>query len=317
MRSASLFVLLATALACALFAAPAQAQRDRVFVASYGSDSNPCTFGSPCKTFQNAFSVVAAGGEITAIDSAGFGPLTIDKAVTITSPNGVEAGIAAPSGDTAVTIQAETNDVVVLNGLTLEGAGTGMYGIAFESGAELDVVNCTVRNYTSAGIVVEPASSAMSLLVSNTIVSDMDTGTGIFLLASAGSIQAALDNVTLNNSSAGLVALASGRAIEVQVSSSHVDNNLTQGILAGGNSSFSASVILKDVTLNQEPDGVVLDAYSTVWLSGVIQGAASGFGTTMGVKFSSGTGTAAYSDNTNHLMGGIAGSGTLQTWTSN
>jgi hypothetical protein len=40
----------------------------RVFVASYGNDSNPCTFLSPCKTFQQAVNVVNAGGEVTAID---------------------------------------------------------------------------------------------------------------------------------------------------------------------------------------------------------------------------------------------------------
>jgi len=34
-----------------------------------------------------------AGGEVTAIDSAGFGPINITKAVTITSPDGVEAGV--------------------------------------------------------------------------------------------------------------------------------------------------------------------------------------------------------------------------------
>src|ERR1700688_3113721 len=92
----------ALALAVTLPAASAQAAgRDRVFVASYGSDSNPCTFGSPCKTFQNAINVVAQGGEVTAIDSAGFGTFTISHAVTITSPNGVEAGIAAPASGAA------------------------------------------------------------------------------------------------------------------------------------------------------------------------------------------------------------------------
>src|SRR5580692_8491112 len=106
MRNTTLFVLLATMLACAMFAAPAQAQRDRVFVASYGSDSNPCTFGSPCKTFQNAYNVVAVGGEVTAIDSAGFGPLAITTSVTITSPDGVEAGIAAAAGADAIDINA-------------------------------------------------------------------------------------------------------------------------------------------------------------------------------------------------------------------
>src|SRR5580692_11877630 len=94
MRNRLRWALLTAAFVC-LISMPAQAQRDRVFVASYGSDSNPCTFGSPCKTFQNAVNTVAAGGEVTAIDSAGFGPVIIGKAVTITSPNGVEAGIAA------------------------------------------------------------------------------------------------------------------------------------------------------------------------------------------------------------------------------
>jgi len=44
MRTQLPFALLATALACSLATAPANA-RARVIVASYGSDSNPCTFG--------------------------------------------------------------------------------------------------------------------------------------------------------------------------------------------------------------------------------------------------------------------------------
>src|SRR5580692_9318294 len=122
-KIASLLTLLVAVLVCLLPSAPALAQRDRVFVASYGSDSNPCTFGSPCKTFQNAVSVVAAGGEVTAIDSAGFGPVIIRHAVTVTSPEGVEAGIAAAAGNDAILVEAGSNDTVVLSGLTLEGAG--------------------------------------------------------------------------------------------------------------------------------------------------------------------------------------------------
>src|SRR5580698_11413896 len=105
-KFAVLLTLLVAVLACGFLAAPALAQRARVFVASYGSDSNPCTFGSPCKTFQQAVNVVALGGEVTAIDSAGFGPVIISQAVTITSPEGVEAGIAAATGGTAVSVAA-------------------------------------------------------------------------------------------------------------------------------------------------------------------------------------------------------------------
>src|SRR6516162_10067472 len=103
MRTQLPFVLIATALACSLATAPAQA-RARVFVASYGNDANPCTFGSPCKTFQHAVDVVDDGGEVTAIDSAGFGPINIAKSVTITSPDGVEAGIVASPGSPAIAI---------------------------------------------------------------------------------------------------------------------------------------------------------------------------------------------------------------------
>jgi len=75
MRTQLPFALLAITLACSLASPPAHA-RARVFVASYGNDSNPCTFGSPCRNFQQAVTVVDPGGEVTAIDSAGFGPVT-------------------------------------------------------------------------------------------------------------------------------------------------------------------------------------------------------------------------------------------------
>jgi hypothetical protein len=154
----SLLTPLAIALASLLFSAPAQAQRDRVFVASYGNDNNPCTFGSPCKTFQNAYGVVAPGGEVTAIDSAGFGPLFITKAVTITSPDGIEAGIATPAGQTAIEINAQSTDTVTLHGLTIDGAKTATDGIKFLGGGSLIVTNCIIRQFTSHGMLLTAAS---------------------------------------------------------------------------------------------------------------------------------------------------------------
>src|SRR5215469_9841815 len=132
MRTATPLTVLATALACSLASVPAHA-RARVFVASYGNDTNPCTFGSPCKTFQQAVNVVDAGGEVTAIDSAGFGPININKAVTITSPDGVEAGIVPTAGGNAININAGPADAVVLRGLTLNGSGIGGNGIVLNS----------------------------------------------------------------------------------------------------------------------------------------------------------------------------------------
>src|SRR5215469_7800454 len=145
MRTQLPFAVLAAAFACSLATAPANA-RARTFVASYGNDSNPCTFGSPCKTFQQAVNVVDAGGEVTAIDSAGFGPIKITKAVTITSPDGVEAGIIPdPITVTAITINAGSSDTITLRGLTISTAVGGQLGVNFTSGAVLRVENSVFR----------------------------------------------------------------------------------------------------------------------------------------------------------------------------
>src|SRR5262249_36161028 len=136
MRLTQFATLIAAALMSALAAMPAHAQRDRVFVASYGSDTNNmiCSFTQPCRTFANAVKSVAVGGEVTAIDSAGFGPISITQSVTITSPPGVEAGIVTtPSTDT-IDISG-SNITVVLRGLTLEGNGTANTGVSFLGGS--------------------------------------------------------------------------------------------------------------------------------------------------------------------------------------
>jgi hypothetical protein len=306
MRSKLLLAAVMAALGCALFAAPAQAQRARVFVASYGSDSNPCTFGSPCKTFQHAHDAVAVGGEITAIDSAGFGPVTINKAVTITSPNGVEAGIAAAAGGTAVTVSAGSTDTVVLSGLTLEGAGSGAAGIAFTGGAMLEVVNCAIRNYTGGGISVNTSSNAVAVLISNTSVSDV-TSAGISFFSDGGAIQAALDHVTVNNNALGLNVVSFNGPVEVQVADSHIDNNTSVGIQTGGSLNINmATVILKSVTLNQTPTGILIGQYADVYLSEVTQTTVPGFVST-GVQFTSNTSNAVFTDGTSHLMGGYFG----------
>src|SRR4029077_18206456 len=55
----------------------------RVFVAGQGSDSNPCTFAAPCRTFNRAASVVAAGGAIDVLDPAEYGSVSITKSLSI------------------------------------------------------------------------------------------------------------------------------------------------------------------------------------------------------------------------------------------
>jgi len=211
-KFAALFALLVAALACGLFAAPAQAQRARVFVASYGSDSNPCTFGSPCKTFQRAHDAVAAGGEITAIDSAGFGPIAISHAVTITSPAGIEAGIQAVSGGNAITVNPSASITVTLHGLTLEGSGVGQNGIALTATAPgtLNIIDCVVNGFISTGILATPAYSGNNEPFGNLLIAD---------------------SVVLNNGSSGIKIASQNVSTELQfrIDRTLVANNGTSG----------------------------------------------------------------------------------------
>ena len=101
------------------FAAQAQ---NRVFVSGVGDDLNPCTRTSPCRNFQRGHDAVVAGGEVVALDSAGYGQVTITKSVTITG-EGVFAGITAGSGN-GITINT-AGITVNLRLLRIEGLGSG------------------------------------------------------------------------------------------------------------------------------------------------------------------------------------------------
>ena len=202
MRTAIALTGLAASLACSLAPVSAHA-RARVFVASYGNDSNPCTFGSPCKTFQHAVDVVDFEGEVTAIDSAGFGPINITSSVTITSPPGVEAGIAAPApGGAAITINTTTiGETITLSGLTLDGARvSNSTGISFKGSLGfLNVRDCVIRNFSQDGIDFSTVQGGY-LSVSNTVVSDNgDAGIAYFPTNQIASASITLNRVEMRH----------------------------------------------------------------------------------------------------------------------
>src|SRR6516162_2200094 len=134
MKSRAFCITLLSIFAVSMCASlPAQAQRARVFVSVTGNDANPCTALSPCKTFQAAHDAVLAGGEISVLDTGGYGTLIINKAISIVAV-GVEASIAIPSGAAGITINAPFGDSVSLRGLILDGQGNGENGIVFNTG---------------------------------------------------------------------------------------------------------------------------------------------------------------------------------------
>src|SRR5215831_13328873 len=121
--------LLSAATLVATLASSSAYAANRTFVSGTGDDTNPCSLGAPCRSFAGAIVQTSAGGEIAVLDTAGYGAVTITKAVSIVNEEGVEAGITVTSGD-GITINAGASDVINLRGLTLVGAGGGS-GITF------------------------------------------------------------------------------------------------------------------------------------------------------------------------------------------
>ena len=150
------------------------ATAQRTFVASTGNDANPCTLAAPCRGFAAAIANTKLGGEVIALDSAGYGPVTITQAVTITAPGGVYAGVSVATGD-GITINAPGAEVT-LRGLTITGIG-GLSGVHFTSGALLRVEACEISGFMAASngaIKVDAPDS--KLYVSDAIIRDSEDG---------------------------------------------------------------------------------------------------------------------------------------------
>src|SRR5258707_1087318 len=144
------FNVLAIAVFSLAISSVAQAQATRTWVSGVGDDANPCSRTAPCKTFAGAISKTAPKGEINVLDPGGFGAVTITKAITIRAEC-VEAGVLV-SGTNGIVVVAGPSDDVNLEGLDIEGLGTGLDGIKFQSGHHLHVENCEIRQFSMQAI---------------------------------------------------------------------------------------------------------------------------------------------------------------------
>ena len=151
----------------------------RTFVATTGSDSNPCSRIAPCRTFAAALAQTASGGEIVALDSGGYGSVTITQAVTIVAAPGIQASIAPTTG-AAITVIAGASDVVVLRNLYLNAQGAN-YGVRYLTGAALHIEQLVINGFTSIGIAMTKFTADPSeLYVADTVVRN-GSSHGIYL----------------------------------------------------------------------------------------------------------------------------------------
>lgn len=190
----------------ALLTGPAHALNNRTWISGTGIDQAGCgPVATPCRTLQYAHDQTNAGGEIDVKDSAGYGSIIINKAISIVA-EGTLAGVLAGTAGNAITINAGANDTVILRGLTVDGAKIGGNGILFNSGGDLTIANCVVKGFVKSSPL---------------------TGYGIWLKHSAGTPRITITGTTASyNEVIGIVYSPSGESgVYLSVSHSIVSHN--------------------------------------------------------------------------------------------
>jgi hypothetical protein len=262
----------------ALLASAASAQV-RTFVASTGSDANPCSRTAPCRTFQAAVNAAAPGAEVVALDSAGFGSnVSITKSISIIGSPGVYAGITvlSPNSD-GVDINAGGQDTIILRGLTVinqGGSSTGS-GIVLKTGGTLHVEDCVVNGFvngTGVTTFVQPGSS--SLEVKDSIIRGDQIGIEISsahalidqvrvefcsaegIFAGINSVVTVRNTVASGNGIGFFVSGFAGATAELNIETCVASNNL-EGIQGSGSSPGVAVARVSNSTVTKNFVGLV------------------------------------------------------------
>jgi hypothetical protein len=202
------------------------AQASRTWVSGVGDDANPCSRTAPCKTFAGAISKTAAGGEIDALDPAGYGAVTITKAITIDGGGGQVASVLV-SGTNGIVVQAGPSDVVILRNLRINGIGTGINGIRFLAGKDLNVESCYIFGFTTNGVDIALGASGTAHVI-DSVIKNVG-GVGIRATTTAGTVQVGVDHTRVFISNKGIEAAANSR---IQITNSSIEHAATDGITA-------------------------------------------------------------------------------------
>jgi len=275
-------------------------QAVRVWVATTGIDSNPCSRALPCRTFAAAEGMVNPAGEIVVLDSGGYGPVTLTKGVTVLAPSGIHAAIAPTTGN-AITISAGAGDAVILRGLYLNSQG-GVNGVAYQSGGALHIESCVISGFMDSGVVFEAPGE---LFVSESILRS-NNGNGVQIQTLSGTAKGVIERSRLEANTAGVL-VGAGSSVEVRRSVSsrnflgfyaaadsarlHIDASSAFGgdtgvlVLGGGRVAISRSFVgtnLKGISVEGEGSTVRVTATTItaneLGVSTALSGAAISFG---------------------------------------
>ena len=258
--------ILAIAIFALAFASMAQAQATRTWVSGVGDDANPCSRTAPCKTFAGAISKTAAGGEIDALDPAGYGAVTITKSITIDAC--CMASILA-TGTNAINVNG-ANIIVNIRNLSLQ---QGLIGVNFVNGLMVTLESVVINGFTTAGVSVPSSTQSNILNMKDVIIRNCGIGVNVANTASF-TTALAFDNVNIRRS--GTNGITAGNGTAGSITRSYIGVNGAAGIAAtAGTVAFSVT----DTTIADNSTGISTSASAHVRIARcLITGNSNAFG---------------------------------------
>ncbi len=279
--------VVATATATVTIVAPTGVQR--TFVASTGSDTNPCSVYLPCRSFAQAIAKVVPRGEVVVQDSAGYGPVVISQPVSIIAPPGIYAGVTVQSGSGIVVNSGAGK--VVLRGLTLNSLG-GAVGVDLQTGDALYLDRMTISGFPTAAIRAQ-TTNASTLHIGNSRIRDNGIGalfdpdplaagplqveidrsqfdrntTGVSF--TGNSTRGAIRDSIINGGSTGVALLpdVSGATASVQIRSTMIAKNAAAGVTVSPATGAAAVLNLFDELLTDNGIGLEVQAGGSAYVN--------------------------------------------------
>jgi hypothetical protein len=232
---------------------PAQAAVRTYVSGTTGSDSNNCTFASPCQSIAHAVMETAANGIVSCLDANDYsGSVTLTISIEIDCSNAVGGATFGPftisgSNITVVirggTIFFATKDAITItNAATVHiedvnilGCPAGIVDNRTGGGTQLFVRNSIIRHNTGAGIVAA-AAATNGVVIEN--VQSVQNKYGV--AAATGNNVVVSRSVMSGNSVAGVEA---DPGAQVSVNNTEITHNIVVGVQAYGKVTLANSDI--------------------------------------------------------------------------
>lgn len=271
-------------LACLSLTTTARADGTRSYISPSGSDNRLCTRTQPCRSFDGALAKTDEGGEIVAMETGTYDPTTVTKSITLAAAPGADVAIRVAAGN-AVTIGANSGDVVVLRGLRLGGPGknvAGTAGVLFNINSPSCCVSVNIEHSIISDFdkgVQMDLGVASRLLVSDSVFRANKTGINMFVGGADGN-GASIERTRFENNEVGLLhSGGNSAAVSYSVASGNGIGFLTEG---GGKLELFHTVASKNGTGVKANGGLIRIAYCSATGNGTGWSISGGTIATMG-----------------------------------